>query len=314
MKKLLKKSLWTGCVLGICLAAFVGQSVFAESESESEKNPETVLARIETQEIKERDIDRVIEMLGPQGAMYDNEQGRSIILEELVASRLFSISGAKAGLDQTPEFKASVDHVIQQTLARAAVENLTKDLTVSDEEVRKFYDENPAQFANPEQIHVRHILVSDDVTSADKISSILDDLKKGVSFDALAMSQSICPSAPQGGDLGFFGRGQMVPEFEEAAFALENPGDTSKPVLSSFGWHIIRLEEKRPASTVPYDDVKDQVLPYLENEKKAQKYREALDELRKEYPVEYLNSAKAPETGTSETGTPDAGTSEKPAN
>jgi peptidyl-prolyl cis-trans isomerase C len=297
---IMKKNLLTGCVLGLFVLASIAWAAPAEqgngAQAEPERNPETVLVRIETQEIKEGDIDQVIEMLGPQqGAMYDNEQGRSVILEELVASRLFSLSGAKAGLDQTPEFKAMVDNVIQQTLARAAVENLMKDVTASEEEAKKFYDENPAQFESPEQIHVRHILVSDDVTSSDKIALILDDLNKGVSFDAVAVNQSICPSAPQGGDLGFFGRGQMVPEFEEVAFALQNPGDISAPVLSSFGWHIIKLEEKRPASAVAYDEVKPQILQYLENEKKTQKYRETLDELRKEYRIEYLNSANAPD-------------------
>jgi peptidyl-prolyl cis-trans isomerase C len=295
VKKNVKKSFWVGCVLGMFVLAAAGWAAPAEqggaSSPEPEKNPETVLVRIETQEIRKRDVDQVIEMLGPQGAPYDNEQGRSVILEELVASRLFSLYGTKTGLDKTPEFKASVDQLIQQTLARAAVESFMKNIAVSDEEVKKFYDENPAQFINPEQIHVRHILVSDDVTSADKVALILDDLKKGVPFDALAMSQSICPSAPQGGDLGFFGRGQMVPEFEETAFALQNPGDISAPVLSSFGWHIIKLEEKRPSSTVAYDDVKSQILQYLENEKKGAKYREMLENLRKEYRIEYLNSA-----------------------
>jgi peptidyl-prolyl cis-trans isomerase C len=279
----------------MCVLAVAGWAAPAEqggaSPSEPKRNPETALVRVETQEIRERDVDQVIEMLGPQGAMYDNEQGRGVILEELVASRLFSLYGAKTGLDQTPEFKASVDHIVQQTLARAAVENLMKDVAVPDEEVKKFYDENPAQFANPEQIHVRHILVSDDVTSSDKVALILDGLKKGTPFDTLAESQSICPSAPQGGDLGFFGRGQMVPEFEETAFALQNPGDISAPVLSSFGWHIIKLEEKRPSSAVPYDDVKLQIFQYLENEKKSEKYRKVLEDLRKEYRIEYLNSA-----------------------
>jgi peptidyl-prolyl cis-trans isomerase C len=303
IKKNLKKSLWLGCALGICILASAGWAALAEPESEVQaepaRNPETVLVRIETQEIKERDIDQVIEMLGPQGAMYDNEQGRGVILEELVSSRLFSISGAKLGLDRTPEFKETVDHVIQQTLARVAVENLMKEVTVSEEEIRKFYDENSAQFINPEQIHVRHILLSDDVTSSDKIALVLDDLNKGASFDALAIDQSICPSAPQGGDLGFFGRGQMVPEFEEAAFALQNPGDISAPILSPFGWHIIKLEEKRASSTVPYDEVRPQILPYLENEKRSEKYREVLEELRKEYRIEYLNAANAPDSSES---------------
>jgi peptidyl-prolyl cis-trans isomerase C len=289
------------------VAGLAGAGWAAEPESalrpEPEKNPEKVLVRIETQEIKERDVDEVIEVLGPQGAMYDNAQGRGVILEELVTSRLFSLAGAKAGLDRTPEFKASLERVSQQILAKAAVDNLLKDVAVSDEEAKKFYDENPEQFANPEQIHVRHILLSDDVTSSDKVVSILAGLKKGVSFDVLAVSESICPSAPQGGDLGFFGRGQMVPEFEEVAFALQNPGDISEPVRSSFGWHIIKLEEKRPAAAVPYDDVKPQIIQYLENEKKAQKYREALDELRKEYRIEYLDSAGAPK-GAESSATP----------
>jgi peptidyl-prolyl cis-trans isomerase C len=294
------KNILAGCVLGICALTVFGWGAWAAPAEQAgalspkpEKNPDKVLVRIETQEIKEKDIDQVIEMLGPQGTMYDNEQGRNVILEELVASRLFSLSGAKAGLDKTPEFKASVEHVVQQALARAAVDDLMKNVSVSDEDVKKFYDENPTQFANPEQIHVRHILISDDITSSDKIVAILDDLKKGVSFDSLAVSQSICPSAPQGGDLGFFGRGQMVPEFESVAFALQTPGDISEPVLSPFGWHIIKLEEKRSSSVVPYDDVKPQILQYLENERKAQKYREALEKLRKEYRIEYLNSAAA---------------------
>jgi peptidyl-prolyl cis-trans isomerase C len=281
------------CVAAAAWAASAEREAAPGSGSESKKDPEKILVRIETQEIKEKDIDQVIEMLGPQGAMYDNEQGRSAILEELVNSRLFSLLGAREGLDKTPDFKASVESMIQQALARAAVDRLMTDTAVTDEEVKKFYDENPAQFTRPEEIHVRHILISDDIASADKIASIQSDLSKGVSFDVLAVSESICPSAPQGGDLGFFGRGQMVPEFEEAAFALQNLGDVSAPVLSSFGWHIIKLEEKRPASSVAYDEVKPQLVQYLEGEKKNEKYREALETLRKEFRIEYLD-AEAP--------------------
>jgi peptidyl-prolyl cis-trans isomerase C len=100
------------------------------------------------------------------------------------------------------------------------------------------------------------------------------------------MSQSICPSAPQGGDLGFFGRGQMVPEFEEVAFALQNPGDISDPVQSSFGWHIIKLEEKQPPSVLGYDEIKPQIIQYLSNARRAQKYGEELETLKEEYKVE----------------------------
>ena len=121
-----------------------------------------------------------------------------------------------------------------QSLARAAIDASLKDVTVSDEEAKKFYDEHPDQFTQPERVHVRHVLISDDVTSADAIAKIQADLKAGVSFDEVAKSRSLCPSAAQGGDLGEVSKGQMVPEFEAAAFALKNPGDLSEPVKTQF--------------------------------------------------------------------------------
>jgi peptidyl-prolyl cis-trans isomerase C len=265
-----------------------------QASPQPEKDPEKVLAKIEAEEIKEKDVDQVIQMAGPQGAAYDNEQGRKAILEELIAARLFAASGKKQGLDQTAEFKSVVENFMSQALARLAIEKALENVSASEEESKKFYDENPAQFTTPEEVRARHILLSDDVTSADKVSTIQDELKKGVSFDVLAVTYSTDPSAAQGGgDLGFFGKGQMVPEFETAAFALKEPGDISDPVQTAFGWHIIKLEEKKPSAMVPYDDVKPQILQYLSNEKKAQKYREDLEVLKKEYKVEVFDAAPA---------------------
>jgi peptidyl-prolyl cis-trans isomerase C len=292
----MKKSLLSSVVLGvILLAALIAFAAPAEQESsQPEKDPEKVLAKVETQEIKEKDVDQVIQMAGPQGAVYDNEQGRKAILDELVAARLFAISGAKEGLDQTPEFKSVVENFMNQALARVAIEKALGDVAASEEESKKFYDENPAQFTTPEEVRARHILLSDDVTSADKIVTIQDELKKGVSFDVLAVNYSTDPSAAQGGgDLGFFGKGQMVPEFEEAAFALKEPGDISEPVQTAFGWHIIKLEEKKPSAVVSYDEVKPQIVQYLTNEKRAQKYRDQLEVLKKEYKVEIFDASPA---------------------
>jgi peptidyl-prolyl cis-trans isomerase C len=261
-----------------------------------EKNPERVLAKIDNHEIKEKDVDQVIQMAGPQGAGYDNEQGRKVILDRLVATRLFALSGAKQGLDKTPEFESTLESFATQALASAAIEKSTRDIVASEEESKKFYDENPDQFTTPESIHARHILVSDDVTSSDRVKSIQAELKKGVSFDVLAVQHSIDPSAVQGGgDLGFFSRGEMVPEFEKAAFALKEPGDISEPVKSAFGWHIIKLEEKQPSSVLGYDEIKPQIVQYLSNEKRAQRYREELEALKKEYKVELFEAEKAPQ-------------------
>lgn len=284
----------------LALTAFVALAAPSEPAAAPQKDPDQVLAKVEKEEIKEKDVDQVLQMMGPQGAaMYDNAQGRKAILDELVAARLFALSGAKQGLDKTPDFQAAVAGFTSQALARAAIEKSLNAVSVSDDEAKKFYDENPDQFTTPEEIHARHILVSDDVTSADTIKTIQAELKKGVSFDVVAKEHSICPSAPQGGDLGFFSKGQMVPEFEAAAFALKNPGDISEPVKTTFGWHIIKLEERKPATKLAYDDVKPQITQYLLNEKKAKKYQEDLDALKKQYKVEILTPATPADTTAS---------------
>ena len=261
----------------------------SEMKDAPKTDPEKVLAKVADREIREKDIDQVIRMMGPQGAMmYDNPQGRKAVLDELVSMHLFALKGAEEKLDQTPEFKTAVETFRNQSLARAAIDASLKDVTVSDEEAKKFYDEHPDQFTQPERVHVRHILISDDVTSADAIAKVQADLRAGASFDEVAKSRSLCPSAAQGGDLGEVSKGQMVPEFEAAAFALKNPGDLSEPVKTRFGWHIIRLEGRTPSSLEPFDNVKPQLLQYLTNEKKNEAFKNAVEGLKKTYKVEIL--------------------------
>lgn len=281
--------------LGLALVVLMGAGLAWAAQTQPETkdapkaDPEKVLAKVADREIREKDIDQVIRMMGPQGAMmYDNPQGRRAVLDELVSMHLFALKGAEEKLDQTPEFKTAVETFRNQSLARAAIDASLKDVTVSDEEAKKFYDEHPDQFTQPERVHVRHVLISDDVTSADAIAKIQADLKAGVSFDAVAKSRSLCPSAAQGGDLGEVSKGQMVPEFEAAAFALKNPGDLSEPVKTQFGWHIIRLEGRTPSSVEPFDMVKPQLVQYLTNEKKGEAFKNAVEGLKKTYKVEML--------------------------
>lgn len=288
--------------LGLALVVLVGVALAwaAQTQTQPEQmqsemkdapktDPEKVLAKVADREIREKDIDQVIRMMGPQGAMmYDNPQGRRAVLDELVSMHLFALRGAEEKLDQTPEFKAALETFRNQSLARAAIDASLKDVTASDEDAKKFYDEHPDQFTQPERVHVRHILISDDVTSADAIAKVQADLKAGVSFDEVAKSRSLCPSAAQGGDLGEVSKGQMVPEFEAAAFALKDPGDLSEPVKTQFGWHIIRLEGRTPSSLEPFDTVKPQLLQYLTNEKRNEAFKNVVEGLKKTYKVEML--------------------------
>ncbi|MBQ7594388.1 MAG: peptidyl-prolyl cis-trans isomerase [Synergistaceae bacterium] len=157
------------------------------------------------------------------------------------------------------------------------------NLVISDDEAKKFYDENPNLFTQPERVHARHILVSDDAT----LAKVQEELKAGKSFDVVAKEYSTDPgSALNGGDLGEFPRGVMVPEFEKAAFDLKNPGDVSEPVKSQFGWHIIKLEERIPESPTPFEQVKSQIMEELREQKTQDILQAKSKELEEKFKVE----------------------------
>ena len=147
-------------------------------------------------------------------------------------------------------------------------------VTVSDKEVRAYYDSNPVFFKQAEQVRASHILVrvdpkkdpSQKAESRKKIVDIQQKLRKSEDFSALAKEYSQCPSGSEGGDLGYFQRGQMVKPFEQATFAL-GPGEVSDIVETKLGYHLIRLTDKKPESVVPYEDIKDRIGQHLKQEK-----------------------------------------------
>jgi len=160
-----------------------------------------------------------------------------------------------------------------------------RDVTVSEEEVKSYYEENKAEFSEPEQVKASHILVE----SEDMAIEILAELEGNqLTFEEAAEKYSSCPSKQQGGDLGFFTRGQMVTAFEDAAFQLES-GQTSEPVKTEYGWHIIRVAEKKPARQQPLDEVRDTLYEKLNSEKQYKLYNDTLASLKEKYPVEYMN-------------------------
>jgi peptidyl-prolyl cis-trans isomerase C len=180
------------------------------------------------------------------------------------------------------------------------IEAESKDATVSAEDVKKFYDENPQHFEQPEQVKASHILVKVDPAATPeakaeakkKIEGILKQVKEGGDFAALAKEHSDCPSAAQGGDLGAFGRGQMVKEFEETAFSMK-PGEVSGIVETQFGYHIIKVTEKKEAGKVSFDEVKDQIEAYLKQQKSGEFWQAYSKKMRDEAKIEYSAEEKA---------------------
>lgn len=166
---------------------------------------------------------------------------------------------------------------------------------VSDAEVKEFYDKNPETFTQPEQARASHILIMVDAKASEterkkareKIDALLKQVKSGADFAKVAQENSGCPSSKQGGDLGYFGKGQMVKPFEEAAWSLK-PGEISGVVETQFGYHIIKLVEKRPASKIPFDDVKARIADSLKRKKVGEAVNAVLEDARKKAKIEVL--------------------------
>jgi peptidyl-prolyl cis-trans isomerase C len=184
--------------------------------------------------------------------------------------------------------------IVKGTAVKQLVEGqVIAGITVSDAESREFYKANPDYFNRPEQIRASHILVKLDAgadkalraKAEKKIEMVRKKLDKGEDFGALAREYSEGPSAPKGGDLGFFGRGQMVKPFEAVAFALA-PNTVSDIVETRFGLHLIRVAEKRPAGTVEFKDARERIIQNLGNRKRQQAMDSYLEKLRKTAKIE----------------------------
>lgn len=202
----------------------------------------------------------------------DVDEAISNMVSRLPPGRTFE--DMMAGIGMT---RADVEKEISEGLPiQKFFESLTKDVKVDEAKAKAFYDENGSLFEEPEQIRASHILVATENATNDvlkaaakaKIEGILKQVKEGGDFAALAKANSDCPSKNSGGDLGLFGKGQMVPAFEAAAFALST-NEVSGIVETPFGYHIIKLTERAPASKKAFDEVKEQIIKRVESDEQG---------------------------------------------
>jgi len=237
----------------------------------------------------------VLEQLIVQELLWQEAQRRDFIVSDAEVDE--QLEKVKSGFETEQAFLFKIkeggfteatyrEEIRQQRSARRMVaEGISAGIVVSDEDIENFYDENIDRMSSPEQVRARHILVSpesDDEEgerlAREKITAIQKELQGGASFALVAMERSEGPSANQGGDLGFFGRGQMVPALEEVAFALQ-PGEISEVVETQFGYHIIKLEERREAQTVPVEEAAERISAYLTQNKRQEAVEDLVDEL-----------------------------------
>jgi peptidyl-prolyl cis-trans isomerase C len=170
---------------------------------------------------------------------------------------------------------------------------VTEKIKVNDEETKSFYDKNPQLFQQPEQVKASHILIKVQTDAPDdqkaaarkKIEAVQQKVQKGEDFATLAKTYSEGPSGPKGGDLGYFRRGQMVKPFEEAAFSLK-PNETSEIVETQFGYHLIKVNDKKPAQKMTHAEVKDRLNDNLKKQKTDSEANAYIETLRKDAKIE----------------------------
>lgn len=183
--------------------------------------------------------------------------------------------------DETEDFKKQLEATKKQLLIQIAVSNALARATVSEEESKKYYEENKEEFRTQELITARHILVD----SEEEANNIYEEIKNGLDFSEAAEKYSKCPSKAQGGSLGTFTRGQMVPEFEKAVLEAE-VDKVTQAIKTQFGYHLIIVDNIKESMIKPFDEVKAMIDNKLLQEKQNQQYNEFTQNLRDKYTVE----------------------------
>ncbi len=242
-----------------------------------------ILATVNGMPITDRDVDAFLQGMGQQGQAYNTPEGRKAVLNELVAQKLLLLDAQKNLLEAEPAFKEQLKKAKESLLASYALEKVIAAVRISDKEIEDYYNENKDKFVSPPTVNASHILVD----SEEKAKEIYEKIEKGeISFEDAAKEYSSCPSKENGGSLGDFGKGQMVPEFDSAVFAMAIGEVTKEPVQTQFGYHLIRLNSKNEGETMALEAIKDRLGQQLLTQKQQKAYESRVNQLKILYPVD----------------------------
>jgi len=275
----------TGLRLGLtsAMAGCLAIALYAGAARADDK----VLAKVNGAEIRQSDVALAEEELGPSLAQMDPATKDENVLAFLIDMKIVSKAAEDKKVQDGEDFKKRLAFTRSRLLMDSLLASEGKAAT-TDDAMKKVYEAASKEITGEEEVHARHILVE----TEDDAKAVEEELKKGADFAELAKKKSKDPGASDGGDLGFFTKDQMVPEFSTVAFALE-PGKVSDPVKSQFGWHVIKVEEKRKRKAPDFDQVKSQIETYVARKAQADyvgKLREAAKVERMDKPAETAKS------------------------
>jgi peptidyl-prolyl cis-trans isomerase C len=272
-------------VAAVCMLALV--LVSCSKKEAEQKGP--YLAKIDNMKITQADFDREFKALPDYAQqIFTDASGREKFLNEIVNKELLYKEAKKKGFDKSPDFNKKMEEFKKLTLISEVFEKeIMAKAKVSDQDIKDYYDKNKDSFVVATEIRASHILVK----TEEDAQKVLARLKKGEKFEAIAKAVSLdTASAKNGGDIGFFKKGQMVPEFERAAASLK-VGEISIPVKTQFGVHIIKVTDKKTGAPIEFEKVRDLISQKLSGEKQKEAFDAYIAELKKTSKVEINKDA-----------------------
>ncbi|MGX5723268.1 peptidylprolyl isomerase [Shinella zoogloeoides] len=263
----------------VALVAIVaaGTSVRAQDAA-----ADPVVAKVGAVEIHESELKLGMAGLDPQLANLPDDQKRVAALSSIIDVKLLAADADKEGLQDTADFKQRLAFLTDRELHNAYFKKHVVD-AVTPEEVKARYEKEIAAIEPQDEIRARHILVK----TEEEAKAIIKDLDAGKDFVEIAKEKSTDPNKSEGGDLGYFAKGRMVPEFEAAAFALEKGAYSKEPVKTQFGYHVIKVEDKRKQQPPALDQVEPQVRQLVMRDK----YLELLEKAKAAAPIDITDAA-----------------------
>ncbi|MDD5428115.1 MAG: peptidyl-prolyl cis-trans isomerase [Candidatus Omnitrophica bacterium] len=248
-----------------------------------------ILARVGNKVITEKDLRAKISKMP---LYYQNivSKNPKRYMEDIIVEMLCYEEGIRKGIDRDKEVKEVVSEAKKKIVMAKLIKNEVEDkIVVTEDEMRKFYDEHKDELKTPRMWRASHILVADEKEA----KALLDDLARGAKFADLAKARSIDATASRGGDVGFFREGQLVPDFEKTCLSLE-AGQTSGIVRTQFGYHIIKLTDKKEPGIKSYEEAKSAIEAELKKKKRSELFNALVVNLKNKYGVE-VNEAAFPE-------------------
>ena len=256
----------------------------SEEKTEITLPPETILSSFDGQTITLGEFNQLWDQIPENSKLQLTKRN---VLDQIISEKLLIQEAKNRGLEQDKDVLEQIKNTTEQILVQSLIEKeIIGKVKVDDQEALTYYEENKDNFITKEQVYLYNILVETEEVAQD----ILEKLKAGGDFIELAKEKSTGPSAAQGGDLGYVSKGDLIPEIENVVFALEI-GSISDIIKSQYGFHILKVTDKKPEVLKTFEEVKEEILPTLLSTKQKEAFDNLIEELKSQVTIEINEEA-----------------------